>query len=236
MINIPRTLLVSTVLLFSCTHIIAQECEVDKNELKGNYTGDCKKGKANGKGKAVGADTYEGDFRSGLPEGKGTYRWSNGNEFTGEFAKGLKEGKGKLTFKRTNATDSTIEGYWKKDVYVGKYEHPYRIINKSKSVNDVEVEYKNDKGNRITFFISNTSGGAHFADGSEMPKMKVDEVQAMTGSYGRLYVNDNHAKKTESVIEDVRFPIRMKLKISAEEIEIEFREAGTYIINARIND
>jgi hypothetical protein len=236
MLNTQRSLFLSAFILFSAIYSTAQECVVDKEELKGTYAGDCKKGKANGKGKASGADSYEGDFKSGLPEGKGTYRWKNGNEFIGEFAKGLKEGKGKLIYKRTAAADSTVEGFWKKDVYVGKYEHPYRIISKSKSVNDVEVEYKRDQGNRITFFITNTSGGAQLVDGSELPKMKVDEVQAVTGAYGRLFVNDTHAKKTESVLEDVRFPIRMKATISTEEIEIEFREAGTYIINIRIND
>ncbi len=229
-------LIVITVLLLSPHCLKAQSCNVDKEEIKGSYTGDCKKGKANGKGKAVGIDSYEGDFRTGLPEGKGTYRWSNGNEFTGEFVKGLKEGKGKLIYKRTSDKDSIIEGYWKKDLYIGKYEHPYRIIAKSKAVNDIEVEYKNDPGNKITFFITNTSGGAHLADGNELPKMKVDEVQASTGAYGRLFINDSHAKKTESMLEDVRFPIRMKAIIGSKEIEMEFMEAGTYIVNVRIND
>jgi hypothetical protein len=44
-------------LLFSfCSH--SQTCEVDQQSLKGTYTGDCKKNKAHGKGKAVGTDTY----------------------------------------------------------------------------------------------------------------------------------------------------------------------------------
>jgi len=33
--------------------------------IKGTYTGDCKKGKASGKGKAIGTDTYKGDFKTG---------------------------------------------------------------------------------------------------------------------------------------------------------------------------
>lgn len=214
----------------------AQECMVSKAELKGSYTGDCRKGKADGKGKATGTDSYEGDFRAGFPEGTGVYRWSNGNEFAGGFRKGLKEGKGKLTYKRTNAGDSVIEGYWKKDIYVGKYQEPYRLINKSKLVTDVEIEYKTDPYNKITFFITNTSGGASLADGDELPKLKVDEIEAMTGGHGRLYVNDTHAKKTESILEDVRFPIRLKAKIGTEEVEIEFIEAGTYIVTLRIND
>jgi hypothetical protein len=236
MSNTKPYLIASILTLFSTIYATAQECVVDKEELKGTYAGDCKKGKANGKGKASGVDSYEGDFKSGLPEGKGTYRWKNGNEFTGEFIKGLKQGKGKLLYKRTNAADSTVEGYWKKDVYVGKFENPYRIISKSKAVNEVEVEYKTEPYNKITFFVTNTSGGASYIDGTEMPKFKVDEVQVATGAYGRLFVNDSHTKKTESILEDVRFPFRVKASIGTEEIEMEFREAGTYVINIRINE
>lgn len=217
-------------------NLAAQDCGVEKAELKGTYTGDCKKGKANGKGKATGKDSYEGDFKSGLPEGEGVYKWQNGNEFMGYFVKGMKEGKGKLIYKRVNNTDSLVEGFWKKDIYVGKYEHPYRVINRSKLVTDVEVEYKSDPYNKVTFFITNTSGGAALADGPELPKLKVDEIQAMTGAYGRLFHNETHAKKTESVIEDIRFPFRMKATIGTEEVEIEFREPGTYVVNLRVND
>ena len=233
--TVKKSFLFIFVLLYAAG-VTAQDCLVDIESLKGTYTGECKKGKANGKGKAAGIDRYEGDFKAGLPDGTGTYRWSNGNEFTGEFVKGLKQGKGKLTWKRDNNKDSVITGFWKKDVYAGLYEFSYTIISKSKMVTETEVEYKKDDFNRITFFITNTSGGAGMVEGNEMPKLKVDEVHAMTGAYGRLTVNDNHVKKTESIIDDVRFPFRMKAIIGNEEVEIEFREAGSYTISLRIND
>ena len=47
--------------LFS-TNVFAQ-CEVLLNDIKGTYDGNCKKGKADGFGKAVGTDTYEGEFK-----------------------------------------------------------------------------------------------------------------------------------------------------------------------------
>ena len=59
------------------------QCEVIPDDIKGTYDGECKKGKANGFGKAVGTDTYEGEFKKGFPHGKGTYTWGNGNIFTG---------------------------------------------------------------------------------------------------------------------------------------------------------
>lgn len=218
------------------SYSFAQNCAVEMESLKGVYTGDCKKGKASGKGKAVGTDTYEGDFKAGLPEGKGSYVWSNGNRFAGEFTGGLKDGKGIMLYKKQDAKDSIVEGYWKKDVYTGKDESPYKLIFKSKLVTDLDVEYKDDRFHRITFFITNTSGGGVFVDGSEMARMKVDEVQIVSGSYGRLFINDNHAKKTESVLEDVVYPIRFKAIIGEEQVEMEFKKPGSYVITMRIND
>lgn len=223
-------------LLFLPFSLKAQECEVLNPDLKGTYTGECKKGKAHGKGKAEGKDKYEGDFRSGLADGTGTYTWNNGNQYTGAWAKGKKEGKGKMTIKLTGR-DSLVEGYWKKDVYIGKHEFPYTIYAKSKSVGEVEVEYIKDGFNQITFYIQNTSGGASgIGSTGDLPIYKVDEVQLQTGAYGRLYYNDNHTKKSESILTDMRWPARMKVIISGENIEIEFHEAGSYKVTVTINE
>lgn len=215
--------------------IMSQDCEVLNPDLKGKYNGECKKGKANGKGKAEGKDLYDGDFSAGLAEGKGTYTWNNGNSFTGQWSKGLKEGKGTMKFKLPSGADSLVEGYWKKDVYIGKYEKPYAIYHKSRAIGEIEIEYEKNGYNLITFFITNTSGGASRVDEEEMPRMKVDEVQAISGTTGRLTWNEVHAKKTESVIADITFPSRLKITIGSEELDIEFREAFTYKIRITIN-
>jgi hypothetical protein len=119
--------------LFATVSMIAQNCEVDKETLKGSYTGDCKKGKAHGKGKAIGIDTYEGEFKNGLPDGIGIYTWGNNNIYNGAFSKGLKEGKGKMILKLSDSKDSTIEGFWKKDSYIGRNEKPWVVYSKSGS-------------------------------------------------------------------------------------------------------
>jgi hypothetical protein len=221
--------------LFFSSKIFSQQCIVDKPSIQGEYTGDCKKGKANGKGKSVGTDVYEGDFKSGLPDGSGTYKWSNGNSFTGKFEKGLKQGKGVLTIKKPDAPDSIVEGYWKNDAYIGKYESPYTVYFKSKLITEFEVAYKKDGFNQITFFVTNTSGGVQTPFNGLSPRLKVDEVQLTYGRYGRLMVNDIHVKKTESIISEVAYPIRMKVIIDKEEVEMEFREPGSYTVDIHIN-
>ncbi len=122
--------------------LIAQdksECKVLVETLAGSYEGDCKKGLANGKGKAKGTDTYEGEFKKGLPEGEGIYTWSNGDVFSGTFKKGLKEGDGKLVYHPNQFADSTLLGFWKDDIYYGLYEEPYKVFSKTGPVNRVIV-------------------------------------------------------------------------------------------------
>ena len=221
-------------LLSFCAY--SQTCEVDKEALKGTYTGDCKKNKAHGKGKAVGTDTYEGDFKNGIPDGNGKYTWSNKNVFEGRYVKGLREGKGVMTFKNQNTQDSVVEGFWKKDAYIGKNENPWVIHSKTGSVRDVKVEFTPDNVRRIKFVVTNTTGGAQTSSGFTMPRFTVDNVQVLKGHFERQTSLESHLKSSETTFTEVTFPFRGKFQIAREEVEIEFFEAGSYTVNISINN
>jgi len=224
---------IALLLLSFCAH--SQTCEVDRESLKGTYTGDCKKNKAHGKGKAVGADTYEGEFKNGIPDGQGTYTWSNQNVFKGKYLKGLREGKGIMTFKKAGAPDSVVEGYWNKDAYIGKNEKPWAIHSKTGSVRDVKVEYTSDPLARIKIVVINTTGGAQTSSGATMPRYRVENVQVLKGHYERLTSLESHLKSTETTLIEVIFPFRAKLNLGTEEVEVEFFESGSYTVNISIN-
>jgi hypothetical protein len=219
----------------------AQDCTVEHQSLKGTYAGECKKGKAHGKGKAVGTDTYEGEFKSGQPDGQGTYTWSNGNTFQGKFSKGLREGEGTMVFKRTDGVDSTMQGFWKKDNYIGKYEKPWKIYSKSGSIRDVDVEFNPDKTiHQVKITITSTSGGSTSgtinATPERLEKPKVDNIQVLLGSYTRMTTLDSRLKATEVTLTEAIYPLRMKIAFAgSEELEIELFENGTYQIDISIN-
>lgn len=128
--NSLRTLLIFT-LSFSCLLLFSQEsCKVLKPELIGSYTGSCKKGFANGKGTAVGADRYEGQFIMGLPDGQGKYFWATGESYTGSWKNGKRNGEGEYTFFKSGK-DTTIYGNWLNDNYAGPIPLKPRIISKT---------------------------------------------------------------------------------------------------------
>lgn len=226
---------VSLALLLLSFCVYSQTCEVDRASLKGTYTGDCKKNKAHGKGKAIGIDTYEGDFKNGLPDGQGTYTWSNKTVFEGKYVKGLREGKGIMTFKKEGRQDSIIEGYWKKDAYIGQHEKPWLVHSKTGSVRNVEVEFTPDKLYRVKVIITNTTGGVTGL-GGQMPQYKVDNLVLLKGSYQRQNSLESHYKSTETTFLDVLFPFRVKLQMQKEEVELELFEEGSYIVTISINN
>lgn len=104
--------------LLSLNLTAQKDCTVLKSEIADSYTGKCKNGLAQGKGKATGVDTYEGQFSKGLPEGLGTYSWANGDSYFGEWEQGLRQGEGTMTYKSTGK-DSTLTGIWENDKYAG---------------------------------------------------------------------------------------------------------------------
>jgi hypothetical protein len=102
------------------------ECKVLIPELSGNYIGKCKKGLANGKGKAIGIDTYEGSFKKGFPNGHGVYTWKTGAVYDGDW----REGEGVYTFKYDGA-DSVQSGVWKDNSYLGPIPIKPKVITKT---------------------------------------------------------------------------------------------------------
>ncbi|MEM6842345.1 MAG: hypothetical protein AAF944_11260 [Bacteroidota bacterium] len=95
------------------------DCRVMLDDIAGSYEGDCHREKAHGFGKAIGKDTYEGEFKKGYPEGKGVYTWINGDYYEGTFVKGRREGEGKMVYASVNA-DSVLTGYWEDDQFLGE--------------------------------------------------------------------------------------------------------------------
>lgn len=131
----------------------SNSCKVLLEEISDEYNGKCQDGLANGKGTAVGEDTYKGLFKNGLPDGKGKYIYKNGNVYKGNWKNGHKNGKGKFYYS-INGEKHTLKGYWQNDEYVGKSnpDISYRVT-ASTGIIQYEVENIDGPSNQITFYI-----------------------------------------------------------------------------------
>ncbi|MDL5513760.1 hypothetical protein QSE00_18205 [Arenibacter sp. M-2] len=190
----------------------AQDCKVLLKSIDGTYEGDCKKGKAEGEGVAIGVDTYKGQFRKGLPHGTGTYTWNDGKSYEGEFQKGEKEGQGKLTF----AMDSVLIGFWRKDEYVGLFENPYKKINKSPNVSGYTLNRVQGDIHNLRFYIK--------ANQEQVKYPRLTFV-VNSGQYQTQIDNNDFVELT-----NVTFPIKLKASYGQDFIEIEILQAGLWEI------
>jgi hypothetical protein len=88
------------------------------DEFKGNkYEGEFKQGLPHGKGKYFFSDgeIYDGDWANGVPHGNGIYKFKDGRTYNGEYVEGQKT-KGKLKF----LNGSFYQGFFRDGVFNGE--------------------------------------------------------------------------------------------------------------------
>jgi hypothetical protein len=198
-------------------------CKVLIPGIGDTYTGECKKGLAEGQGEAFGKDQYKGDFRKGLPDGKGTYIWQTGEKYTGEWKRGLREGNGEYTFK-VEGRDSVLAGFWSEDKYVGKEKIAAYVISYKSGVGRVTCSKVGTVRNEVNFKFSRTGSTSSNISGLVM--------QANSGTES-LTTNFTG-------FEDVIFPFEGKIKFTVPnalytasiecEVRLVINEPGSWIV------
>ena len=236
--NIKFSLLLLMIIVNqNLNRLYAQNCKVLEPSIAGIYTGDCKSGKADGLGKSIGQFTYEGSFKAGYPDGIGYLFDSAGNTFKGSFKKGKKDGEGVAHMTTNLGRDSILTGFWKKGVYVGLFEYPYKLINKTFMVSAATIDFDAPTPPYSTIEISmeSVSGGAYNVHG-EIPKPTLTEAIFQRGSYQGMMPVTNQQKRNTYIFQNVIFPAYVLFKIGAEEVQIEFNEAKNYKVFVTTRD
>lgn len=214
------TVVITVLAVFLVAFTYAQDkCKVLVPELSGTYVGKCKKGLANGKGKAVGTDNYEGNFRKGLPNGGGVYTWANGDVYDGRWVFGVRDGEGVFKFKY-DGIDSIQEGVWKEDEYIGPKPKRPRLITKR---NIDKYTFRKISGNQNQIIVRLYQGGND----------NIVERYSIFGSSGTSYDCANC-----QCLEGIDFPVTVKIQYITlnkartlhldASIEFEIFEEGTW--------
>lgn len=223
--------LLTTTLFFLCTIFsYSQNCKVLLPSISGTYAGECKNDKANGTGKAIGIDTYEGSFKNGYPEGVGKYSWKDGNWYEGNFKSGIRTGYGTLHYKREDKPDSSLAGYWSKDKYIGIYEYPYKVQNTSYMVKSATVSAgdKNDLP-QIIILLSSVTGGSVDLHGS-IPKPVLTSIEIKNGSYVNKQEVTTLEKTSMYTLTNVIFPFSAVFRIGGDDVAVDFNNSGSWTL------
>ncbi len=188
-------------------------CKVELTTLSGTYAGECRNGFAHGKGEAAGTHRYVGIFRYGLPNGKGTYYYTNGIYHSGNFQDGIKEGKGETHYERTGLPDSVIKGYWSADIYRGKSYKTYDVT-EMPAFERTDITASEESGNSITIEISSTTGSPKDQYSGSGYSLTVASVIAKDGSLIRKLETPESPFKFTTIYELSIFPIRLQIMFS----------------------
>ena len=184
--------------------MIAQESKTDYKvlikELQGEFKGKTKNGLAHGKGIAQGTDTYQGNFKKGLPNGKGKYTWNTGEVYDGKWLNGKRSGFGKYYFKDQDGVDSYFEGYWNNDIYLGKNikDEEYKVL-QSRNIERVSVRKRGEGNTVIVRYMRSGNNSLHIIKDLRYVYQSGSEI---TGS-------------SISGIDNIEFPFKFKLNFTA---------------------
>lgn len=226
--SMKNTFIALIIITVLCGQLFAQECKVLLPAIAGVYEGECDKSKANGKGKSKGTDSYEGQFKNGLPEGIGKYTWQNGNWYEGAFKAGKRQGEGTMHYIGSSKGDSSLTGFWAKDLYVGIYEVPFKVQGKGYNVQTISVKPDTKQSPlQIVIDLSSVMGGSDDTHGT-IPKPVLGSIQVLKGSFMTRSDVTNMTKRNMYYLTDVIFPFSASFRISDEDIVIDFNNPNCY--------
>jgi len=233
---------------FLVTFALSQSCQVSVDSLKGQYTGGCKHGKANGYGTATGVDTYTGNFKDGYPDGEGKYTWKNGTWYDGNWKAGLFEGNG--TFNKVDETNpdsaTLITGFWQEGKYAGKYQKQYSASSLTNGVSDVSARKLNDAKAEITIVVTSTTAGASSINIPVLPKPKLVAIDMIEGQFQQQVDNETSKINNRYTFRNVTFPFKAiftfetigtnPLTQPRERIKVEFSEKSNWYVQVKIDN
>lgn len=218
-------------------------CKVLLPAISANYEGSCKKGLAEGTGTAKGTDEYTGSFKKGLPDGNGKYTWKSGNIYDGGWLKGAMNGKGTFYYKRPGKKDSVVTGIWENNTLQSK--ESFIVHLKSAHVTEVDVKRRKSSNNNVNINLTNSNSGStystnpsegHQANWQQVPPPQLTDITVLEGLYDNIQKNKENARTTSTTLSQVKYPLRIKIEISDQNVDVELLEEGDWIINVTLDN
>ena len=210
------------IVLFIAKIVLGQSCFVAVDSAKGIYTGECKNGKANGKGK---------------------YQWQNGDIYEGSWKNGWFDGFGILRRKTQPDSNKVISGFWKQGIYTGKYEKPYIIEVLTNNISELTLSKSNNEISQINITVKNNSGGSSNMDYAVIPKTILSNIQLLGGRYEELQVDTLSRIASRYTLRRVTFPFTALLTfetrgslVPVQMARIEIFETGNWILKTSLDN
>lgn len=112
-----------------------------------------------------------------------------------------------------------------------KIEKPYQVFEKGQYMTRVSIR-KEVKGteNIVQIEALNVSGGTALVRGGVLPAADIQEVIPTQGNYNLTRQISNSGRGETIQLMDVVFPVRLRIAISGQFLDVEIKEAGFWKI------
>ncbi len=117
-----------------------------------------------------------------------------------------------------------------------KAERPYTILEKGQHMTRLSIiKDMRGKENTVQIEALNASGGTLRLQGPEMLGADITNVLATIGSYNRIQELSKSGRGQTIQLQQVVFPLRVRITISNQVLEVEIREEGFWKISVGMN-
>ena len=117
-----------------------------------------------------------------------------------------------------------------------KAEKPYTILERGQHMTRLSViKDMRGKENTVQIEALNASGGTPRIEGPEMLGADITDVLATVGSYNKMQEVSKSGRGETIQLQQVVFPLKVRITISQQILEIEIREEGFWKISVGMN-
>ena len=123
-------------------------------------------------------------------------------------------------------------------------QEPFIIHSKSAHISSIEIKSKKSTGNNITINLSSENAGSAYSETptdnnakwANIPPPQITDITVLEGFYASHQKTNENARSNTTLLSQVRYPFRLKIEISDQNLDVEFLEAGNWTIKINLDN
>ncbi len=123
---------------------------------------------------------------------------------------------------------------------------PHIIHSKSARITSVEIKNKKGTNRNIVIQLTNSNAGSTFSITpvdtinrglwNQIPPPQITDITIMNGEYTSAQKRPDNLRNSITTLLQVQYPLRIKIEISGQILDVEFLEAGNWQMNVMLDN
>lgn len=117
-----------------------------------------------------------------------------------------------------------------------KAERPYNILERGQHMTRISIiKDRRSTENTVQIEAVNASGGTPRVEGPDMVGADITNILATVGSYNKIQEINKTGRGHTLQLQQVAYPLKVRITISNQVLEVEFKEEGFWKISVGMN-